>query len=1116
MDLRNIDAELKKMDSLKSATMTLIETEKNLNKAMRESRDIRKKQVDALTAAAEAQDRLLEKENKMNEIMVKSHKGLVRNVAMLTKQKKRKTELLRQLRDMRALNKKNTNDYKDAHAELNSLSSAIRGTANSIQEFEKNLNKTADAIKNVKGSAKGMQDTYSALSKIDTTQVSSYGQLKNLAQDRVDVMKKQIILMRKTGELSQDEAKRAWDQLDAAEAKYKMIHEGAKGKVSEESKGMLGEITQRAYTDRGKKGAGADFKQASFGKKAEIRGAQLSTIRGMLSGGASIGDRLKGAQSLKGSSGEIKKLNEVIGATGGKAKGLASMFNTLGAAMNSLGKLGWVGLLISAVGAIAKTINTLDKFLKQYNQTFAKLQGPTVMMENISGEMNKFSDSIFNLQRNLKYGLKAEDISGMFQGVAESGMSLQGILKNVTGGYDAMIEESAKLSLNFGVSIQESGSMIGEQMTDLRSSIDEVSDSFKVLSYDASIAGIQSQKFYQATYAAAESLSYYGKFVEAASGALKKFQTQGGMGFKDAQKATQDLIGSFQNMDDNTRTMFINLTGGTKAYGEIAGKELASVNKQIANNTAALALRKEALVDAIKSGDTKKVEELKNRIAAEETALQSLNKSATQWKGAFDAAMRGSSQDLATYLPLFADDTAKLMGDRLGEALRSGLKIFEGDERAIYESLSKTGMSRDLAEKYVQSARMIKEEIDSLNVSMKDQIEGIETGKRSALSDILKTYAESGEVDMNKLRSEIAPLLEGTSIDMAKFMDDFQKMPSAVSKLISEGYDVARLQSEAMALKDLQSLKVITGEGDKEQAKRLEDLVLNTRTIEDMVGIGKENAMYFAADMDITKLAAKATIGTAMNVGKIAGWVERIATGKKGGRTEDEFRKSKDYEELGALVEKGVLIQSELQNTKDDKRKKELEDKLKEVEEKKKKVGGDNQYLEGDFAASAMQKVTKLYEDKVKAEKSIAVLQEKGKSQTGEELRKTEKSIAYLQDAINTRSGGIVNVGATPVDKQQDYKAATGGYALLSKGDVVVNAKSMSSGIGGDIGSFAGEAASNYIKSSRSYDTKSAPTIPVSISIGSVSGDPEEFIKRIKPAIEQAFERMYFEKQKRK
>src|SRR4030042_1161677 len=157
MDLRNIDAELKKMDSLKSATMTLIETEKNLNKAMRESREIRKKQVDALTAAAEAQDRLLEKENKMNEIMVKSHKGLVRNVAMLTKQKKRKTELLRQLRDMRALNKKNT------------------------------------------------------------TQVSSYGQLKNLAQDRVDVMKKQIILMRKTGELSQDEAKRAWDQLDAAE-----------------------------------------------------------------------------------------------------------------------------------------------------------------------------------------------------------------------------------------------------------------------------------------------------------------------------------------------------------------------------------------------------------------------------------------------------------------------------------------------------------------------------------------------------------------------------------------------------------------------------------------------------------------------------------------------------------------------------------------------------------------------------------------------------------------------------------------------------------------------------------------------------------------------------------
>jgi hypothetical protein len=49
-----------------------------------------------------------------------------------------------------------------------------------------------------------------------------------------------------------------------------------------------------------------------------------------------------------------------------------------------------------------------------------------------------------------------------------------------------------------------------------------------------------------------------------------------------------------------------------------------------------------------------------------------------------------------------------------------------------------------------------------------------------------------------------------------------------------------------------------------------------------------------------------------------------------------------------------------------------------------------------------------------------------------------------------------------------------------------------------------------------SNKTTSAPSIPVSITIGSVSGNPEEFLRSIKPAIEQAFDRMYYEKQKRR
>jgi hypothetical protein len=110
------------------------------------------------------------------------------------------------------------------------------------------------------------------------------------------------------------------------------------------------------------------------------------------------------------------------------------------------------------------------------------------------------------------------------------------------------------------------------------------------------------------------------------------------------------------------------------------------------------------------------------------------------------------------------------------------------------------------------------------------------------------------------------------------------------------------------------------------------------------------------------------------------------------------------------------------------------------------------------------------------------------------------------------------SVTVESVKSNKDYKARTGGYALLSKGDVVVNAKSMSTGIGGDIGAFADTVSAGMSKGmgmlGKAYGAV-APSIPVQISIGSVNGDAEDFLKKIKPAIEQAFERMYYDKQKR-
>ena len=83
---------------------------------------------------------------------------------------------------------------------------------------------------------------------------------------------------------------------------------------------------------------------------------------------------------------------------------------------------------------------------------------------------------------------------------------------------------------------------------------------------------------------------------------------------------------------------------------------------------------------------------------------------------------------------------------------------------------------------------------------------------------------------------------------------------------------------------------------------------------------------------------------------------------------------------------------------------------------------------------------------------------------------------------------------------------------ILSNGDVVVDGSKFSKGMMGSQGEFMNSAIN---KMKNSGGSSSTVTVPVSITIGSVNGDPESFLKSVQPAIEQSFERMYYEKQKR-
>jgi hypothetical protein len=1112
MDLSNLQNEIKALTQLKTAQENTLRVEKNLNNILLQGTNIRRKYTDALTAAAEAQKDILDKEVDLSSALKNSHKELNESTDKYKKLKNAGEELLKNMKILKKDKKEETDSYKKSIKSLNSTRDSLNSTRNSMKDYVQDLNKTSVSIKKLDGNAKEVKSTFDKLSLIDNTDIGSMGELNKLTEQRINVMKQQYDLMVKSGTITEQESNAFKDQLETLESMHDIQGDLVKRKVSKGAYGVVDETFGEA------KKTGTKVRDVQYGKARELRGNQLENLKSIFSGKTSMTQKIGSVKSLKGASGDLGKLNEVMGVTGKTAAGVGGMMRTLGTAFKALGTIGWIGMIISAVTTIVNLVNRLDKFLKGFNQTFAKLQGPTVMMGNVDKAMDKFTDSIFNLQRNLKYGLKSEDITGMFQGISEAGMSLQGVIKNVAGGYDKLIEDSAKVHLNFGVSMQEAGAMLGEQMTDLRSSLEEASEGFKVLSYDASIAGIQSQKFYQATYAAAEALSYYGKFLTTASNTLKKFQDQGGMGFKDSQKQTQEMTNLFKDMDKNSRVAFMEMSGGVESYRKDFIKLEAQSSTTIKKHLDSLAAKRTELSNAEKTNNKDAIDRIKNEISAEEAQLTATQKTYAM----AGAAAKSNAQDMAMYLELVSDKVGDKLGNYFKQLREEGGPNIFGDARAMVEHMKAIlPVSDEFAMKMIGTVQTLKAGIGTM-ASELDKV--LPEGKRSQfgnkIQDIITDAMKTGQMDMKMIKDGLEAY--AGDMDVGRIYDYLDKFPKAVQAFLKEGLSGVTKNVESITIDELGNVEKITGEGAEAQADRLDDLVKNTRTIEDFIGINKENAEYYLAGNDIQKGVALAAIQTARSTSRILDWVAKI--GKKQGvegRTEEEFRKSEDYKTLGKLMEKEIILRKELKSTplEDKEKRAKLAARIEGVQGMKRGVAGGNLYQEGELQAQSVERVKAIYETKKKLLDRIATVEKKAAETTGDTqaLFLEEANILKQQrDAYTNKKSYAVDITTEPVKQNKDYRATSGGYALLSKGDVVVNAQGMSGGVGGDLGAFSSKALSQMKTTTSGSTPNSAPVIPVQITIGSITGDADEILRKIKPAIEQSFERMYFDKQKRK
>jgi hypothetical protein len=381
------------------------------------------------------------------------------------------------------------------------------------------------------------------------------------------------------------------------------------------------------------------------------------------------GRRPKGAPGGAG----IGNLGSFMAATKGLGM-LVKVVEGLAFALGILSKASWIFAIISAIAAMVSKMVELDDYLKKLNKTFATMAGPTIGMKDIGKEMDTFNDALFDIRRNMALGLKGEDIQNMFKAVSGAGMAPQ-VLAAKAGDYDKAITDIRKSSVALGISFEDMGKNVTEQMLNLRSSFDDTKDALLEMGYNASKAGINANKFYSAIENSISALSFFGNFTKIAASRLTTFIEQGTLGMKDATDAANSYMQVFQKMDWKDLQKVFALAGhmgsaerATHPLVEMMRKTQEEIIGTLTNKDSPLGKLVEKrkvltvqIEEARKGGDTSTVEELSKTLNETNKGIKGYENRIKGFEGAvIKFTKEGDVAALSQYKELLAPNFAKI------------------------------------------------------------------------------------------------------------------------------------------------------------------------------------------------------------------------------------------------------------------------------------------------------------------------------------------------------------------------------------------------------------------------------------------------------------------------
>jgi len=557
------------------------------------------------------------------------------------------------------------------------------------------------------------------------------------------------------------------------------------------------------------------------------------------------------------------------------------------------------------------------------------------------------------------------------------------------------------LQVQFGNSLEQMGEAVASQMLDLRSSLEGVKDAFNAMSYDASVAGIQSQKFYQTIESATSSLSFYGNYLKYASGMIRDFTKEGVMGFKDASEHATNMLNLFKNMGVNEKRAFVDIVGVEKILEDVEKlksgfkKEESGLIKTIEGNRTKMGNKD------ISPAERKKLQEEneahKNRlkvIRSEERRIDRIVKN-------------GDITEIAMNLAMLTEKTDEYV---MRSLKNRNIDVFEDDMAAIESSLAIFGMSAEDTNKWVTRARDTMHTIVDVAKSWDSEFKDAYNSSKSTfdlIGETLDLYAK-GEVTWDSIKDRVQSYLKTTGLSteaQAKYMDMASKSAEAAAEFAKKG-----VSGIAGKEKKLAEDAFVKGPSDKKREEvdqdSLKEMIAQTTTLGSYLGMTKESLKYSLASSKAQGAVAAATVWGFKQVGKIYNFM-KTAFGGKYEKQKEKYMKGAGYKVAKDLATLQAALQEQLVTAEEggDKEgakgiRKELDSVRKDLDDQRNLNGGQFSSIIDDLESSALRQL-EASNDSVKALESEKRALEERKKQVVQDIRLNNDYLKMMEEKGN-------------------------------------------------------------------------------------------------------------------